>query len=136
MFSGSMSRRVATVAGAAFTAVLAAGVVSPGIAMADTASTPVGQLTATWDGVCNDFGVDLVVSVSGGFASTSYTAVSVRGIYTPASFVTDAAGRGSGTIYNAEPDQGYSGTVTITVTASGQSGQVPVTVDCPDPKGD
>jgi hypothetical protein len=132
MFSGLMSRRLAVVAGVAF----AAGIVSPGVAMADTASTAVGQLTATWDGLCNDLGVDVAVSVSGGLASTGYTAVSAHGIFTPASFVTDASGHGSSFIYNAQCDRGWAGAVTVTVTANGTSGQVPVTISCPDPKGD
>jgi hypothetical protein len=64
------------VAGAAITAALAAGIVSPGVAPTDTASTPVGQFTATWDGLCHDLGVNVTVSVSGRFASTGCTAVS------------------------------------------------------------
>jgi hypothetical protein len=115
------------------------GVAQPAFAVAtpnDTASTPVGQLTAAQaPGACNDLGAVVSVSVASGFANTSYTAAA-GGASTPATFTTNATGAGSGDLGNVLTPTGWTGTATITVTAAGQTGTVTAAIACSDPKGE
>lgn len=107
------------------------------VALADTAQTPVGQLTSTLDG-CNDHGAQVYLAVTGGQPNTVYTASTVRGFHHEDTFTTDASGNGVGYFHNAWADAHptWYGPAVITVTANGQTGTVTVQIDCPDPKGE
>jgi hypothetical protein len=107
-----------------------------GVAAAATAQTPVGTITATQrpNYPCNDFGADVIVTVQNGFASKAYHAVASR-YQVAADFTTNAAGAGSGTVGSVLPPSGWVGTAIVTVTANGQTGQVPVAITCDDPRG-
>jgi hypothetical protein len=114
---------------AATTIACAAALAIPAAAEADTASTPVGQLTATQSG-CTDTGATVVVSVTGGLANTFYTARSESVLHPTGTFTTNAAGSGSTGFGNV------TGSSWITVTAAGRTGQVWVTIDCSGGKGE
>jgi hypothetical protein len=114
---------------AATTIACVAALAVPAAAWADTANTPVGQLTATQTG-CYDVGATVVVSVVGGFANTAYTARSESILHPSGTFTTNAAGSGSTGFGNV------SGSSWVTVTAAGRTGQVWVTIDCPGGKGE
>jgi hypothetical protein len=110
----------------------------PGIALADTAQTSVGTLTATEQappGNCNDLGANVSVTVTGGFANTAYT-VSGGGISVTKTFTSSASGSGSVGVTNVNSPTGSTGTGTITVTAAGSTGTVAVVLDCAGGKGD
>jgi len=117
---------------AAIAGVAAALFVAPTSVFAASASTPVGQLTATQaPGACNDLGAVVNVSVSGGFASTLYTASAVRVANGPSSFTTNGSGAGSTSLVNVQPDAGgFTGNATVTVHAGTQAGTVSVYLDC------
>ncbi|WP_144120795.1 hypothetical protein [Catellatospora sichuanensis] len=107
------------------------------VALADTAQTPVGQLTSTLDG-CNDLGAQVYVALTGGQPNTVYSASTARGYDHDDTFTTDASGNGAGYFHNAwaDSDPRWSGPAVITVTANGQTGTVTVQINCPDPKGE
>ncbi|GAA2390210.1 hypothetical protein Cme02nite_73690 [Catellatospora methionotrophica] len=107
------------------------------VALADTAQTPVGQLTSTLDG-CNDLGAQVYVAVSGGQPNTVYTASTAYGFDHDDTFTTDGSGNGLGYLHNAWADvhPTWSGQAVITVAANGQTGTVTVQINCPDPKGE
>jgi hypothetical protein len=127
-------KRLAATLGATFAAIVTLGVTA-GVASADTAATPVGTLTATQvDGPCNDLGANVTIAVASGLANTTYTATG-GGASTPAHFTTNNAGSGSGLVLNVLPPGGWSGIGTITVSASGKTGQVTVAIACSDPRG-
>jgi hypothetical protein len=107
----------------------AAALAIPAAAWADTANTPVGQLTASQTG-CTDLGATVVLSVTGGLANTAYTARSESILHPTGTFTTNAAGSGSTGFGNV------SGSSWITVTAAGRTGQVWVTINCPGGKGE
>lgn len=111
--------------------VLATFVVASGVAMAGTANTPVGQLTATQvAGPCNDLGANVTVAVASGFTNTPYKATGPTGS-TPANFTTNGNGAGHGLVTDVLPGSPTGkGTVTITVKAAGKVGQVPVDISC------
>ena len=110
---------------------------APAPAMADTSVTPIGTLTATQaDGPCNDLGAVVHLSVAGGFANTQYTG-STDAVATPASFTTNAAGAGTGSLQNVRPVGAWTGTATVTVSTNhdGQTATVAVQIACVDPHG-
>jgi hypothetical protein len=111
---------------------------APGVASADTASTPVGQLTAT-QRACDDSGAVVTVSVAGGFGNKVYTASGPGYLAGPQTFSTNASGAGSVVLWAIWPDSTPSnpdGVAVINVTANGSSGAVNVYVYCPSSKGD
>ncbi|GAB4055573.1 hypothetical protein GCM10028775_50710 [Catellatospora paridis] len=116
---------------------LATALAAHEVALADTAQTPVGQLTSTLDG-CNDLGAQVYVAVTGGLPHTAYTASTARGHDHDDTFTTDGSGNGLGYFHNAWADTNptWSGQAVITVSANGQTGTVTVQISCPDPKGE
>lgn len=107
-------------------------------AHAETATTPVGVITATQrPGPCNDFGAVVGVSVAGGFANTPYT-VTGSAYSAPAAFTTNDFGAGSGQVQNVKPDAAgsWTGNATITFLAGDETGTVQVYITCTDLKGD
>lgn len=120
---------------AAFTAVLMPG----SAASADTVESPIGKITAgQYLGTyCDDHGAHVRVTVGGGLANASYTAVG-SGYWEPTStFVTDAAGSGLTDLHNVRiPGGNGVGTAIITLTAGGTTVTVPAVINCPGNKGD
>lgn len=116
---------------------LSAALLVPGVALAGSAQTAVGSLTTTFAPPCNDMGAPVYIALSGGFPGATYTVSTAQGLDPVGTFVADVNGAGEGYIHNAKPDSGsFAGVATVTVTANGQTGTVPVQIDCPDPKGD
>lgn len=106
---------------------------APGVALAGSASTPVGQLTSVQVN-CDDPGALVQVTVSGGFPNTSYSAISEDPFEWngPSTFTTNASGAGS-TIVGMG---GFHGTNSVFVTANGQTGTVTHEANCDDGWGD
>jgi hypothetical protein len=110
---------------------------APTAAMADTAVTPLGTLTATQaDGPCNDFGAVIHLSVVNGFANTQYRG-GTDSVATPVTFTTNGAGTGTGNLLNVRPPGSWTGTATITVSTNhdSQTATVNVQIACADPHG-
>ena len=125
-------------AGLVAAASFAAAAAVPGTALADSADTPVGHLTAE-KVTCGDFGERVKVTVTGAIPDAQYEAHSTRGsLPWSEPFTKDSSGVLTTQVHNVRPDvEPYIGLATITVTAStGQSGQVTVWDDCPSLKGD
>ena len=131
-----VKRSLATAGLVAVVSLGAAAAVS-GIALADTADTPVGHLAAE-KVTCEDHGETVKVTVTEGIPDAQYEASAAQGgLVWSDDFTVDASGVLSTQIHNVRPDvEPFIGLATITVTASGQSGQVTVWVDCPSNKGD
>lgn len=130
-------KRILATGGLIAAASFAAATAMPGAALADTATTPVGQLTSGQVG-CNDFGAVVSVSVIGGLPNARYEAsVPQGGLSWSDGFVSNASGAGTVQVYNVLSDAGaYTGVATVTLTANGQAGQVTVSVSCTSGKGD
>ena len=136
IFSGTGARRALGIVAAAGFA-LAGALAVPGAALADTAQTPVGQLTSSHVG-CNDLGAEVLVVVSGGLPNTAYAASTALGHDHTDTFTTNSAGAGQGYFHNAWADAypHYAGPAVITVTAGALTGTVNVQIACNDPKGE
>jgi hypothetical protein len=83
---------------------------------------------------CGDLGAGVTLAVAGGLADTAYHATTTgwkNQNRIPADFSTDANGNGYGEFLNVAPPGSFTGTVTITVTAGGRTGQVSAYVNCP-----
>jgi len=129
-------KRSLVTAGIAAVASIGAAAAVPGTALADSADTPVGHLTAE-KVTCADLGERVKVTVTGAIADAAqYKATAPRGgLVWSEEFTTDASGVLSTQIHNVSPDaEPFIGLATITVTAGGQSGQVTIWLDCPSNK--
>ena len=132
-----MKKKVQSLLIASFGMIMLAALFAfPTSVFADTANTPVGQLTAT-QGTCFDLGAQVNVSVSGGFANTSYVISALHTTSGPVSFVTNSSGSGSALLINVRSDTGApGGTTTITATTSNnQTGVVTLNLTCSGGKG-
>ncbi|GIJ43952.1 hypothetical protein Val02_08380 [Virgisporangium aliadipatigenens] len=134
-------RRITGVAGVA-AAVLAAGALAlagSAPAYAATVVTPIGTVGAEqYQGAyCDDFGADVLVTVTGGRPSTTYTAHATGFGTGPVAFTTDAAGAGSVRVHNVTTPSGSGiGTATVLVSASPYTTAVTAEINCPGNKGD
>jgi len=108
-------------------------------AYAGTVTTLIGTLTAEQylGEYCDDFGADVLVSVTGGRPSTTYTAHATGFFTGPVDFTTDASGAGSVRVHNVRTSAGGGvGTGTVLVSASPYAAAVTVEIDCPGNQGD
>jgi hypothetical protein len=122
--------------------VLAAGAVvlaGSAPAYAATVTTPIGTVAAGQylGEYCDDFGADVLVSVTAGRPSTTYTAYAT-GFYTgPVEFTTDASGAGSVRVHNVRTAEGGGvGTAVVLVSTEPYTAAVTAAINCPGNQGD
>lgn len=131
--------RVGTIAG--FGLVMGLVALAPSaVASADTAGTPIGTVTAEqYQGnFCDDFGAHVRVTVQGGNAGATYSAMATSVFQTPRSLPIDASGAGVVDLHNVVVSNGRGavGTATVMITGSDYTVSVPVQINCRGNGGD
>jgi hypothetical protein len=133
-----MSRKLVAAGVAAGAAVLAGSLYQGTQALADTASTPIGTITAQqYNGYCDDFGAHVRVTVTGGSPATKYT-VWGTGFGTAAqTLTTNAQGAGTIDVHNVRTGStvGRVGNGVVLVSAGYYTVTVPAAINCPDNQG-
>ena len=102
-----------------------------GSAQAAQVGTPIGVVKATQT-LCDDFGAQVDVSVSGGDASTRYTVQATGFMQSAVTFTTSKTGAGKASLHNVGSSGSASpaGTATVMVSAGFYTVSVPVDISC------
>lgn len=119
--------------------VVAASLAASNAVSADTASTPIGTITAQqYQGdYCDDFGAHVQVAVVGGLANDTYTALATGFMQEPVEFAISPSGSATIDLHNVRVANGRGavGTATVVVSGGDHTVSVPVSINCPANNG-